>query len=86
VKGVAGQFDHYCHVVTALPHKSLRLVADLVEALATEPIYDDIKQRLVALHQLSDFQKADKLFLMPSFGGLKPSEMMGRHVGGLSSG
>jgi hypothetical protein len=76
VKGVAGQFDRYCHVVSALPHDSLRLVADLVEAPPTETIYDDIKQRLVASHQLSDFQKAEKLFLMQSLGGRKPSEMM----------
>ncbi len=51
VKGVAGQFDRYCHVVSALPHESLRLVADIVEAPASETIYDDIKQRLVASHQ-----------------------------------
>jgi hypothetical protein len=76
VKGVAGQFDRYCHVVSALPHESLLLVADLVEAPATEIIYDDIKQRLVASHQLSDFQKAEKLFLRQSLGGRKPSEMM----------
>jgi hypothetical protein len=35
-------------VVSALPHESLLLVANLVEAPATETIYDDIKQRLVA--------------------------------------
>jgi hypothetical protein len=76
VKGVAEQFDRYCHVVAALPHESLRLVADLVEAPPTEAPYDDIKQRLVASHQLSDFQKAEKLFLMQPLGGRKPSEMM----------
>ncbi len=76
VKGVSEQFDRYCHVVVALPHESLRLVADLVEAPPTESPYDDIKQRLVASHQLSDFQKAEKLFLMQPLGGGKPSEMM----------
>ncbi len=30
----------------------------------------------MATHQLSDFQKAEKLFLMQSLGGRKPSEMM----------
>jgi hypothetical protein len=57
VKGVTGQFDRYCHVVSALQHESLRLVADLVEAPPSETAFDDIKQRLVASHQLSDFQK-----------------------------
>jgi hypothetical protein len=35
-----------------------------------------IKTRLVASHQLSDFQKAEKLFLMPPLGSRKPSKMM----------
>ncbi len=76
VKAVSEQFDRYCHLVLALPHESLRLVADLVEAPPTKTPYDDIKQRLVALHQLSDFQKAEKLFLMQPLGSRKPSEMM----------
>jgi hypothetical protein len=76
VKGVTGQFDQYCHVVAALPHDSLLLVADLVEVPPTASAYDDIKQRLVASHQLSDFQKAEKLFLMQPLGSRKPSEMM----------
>jgi hypothetical protein len=76
VKGVTGQFDRYCHVVSALPHESLRLVADQVEAPPSETAFDDIKQRLVASHQLSDFQKAEKLFLMQPLGSRKPSEMM----------
>jgi hypothetical protein len=73
VKAVSEQFDRYCHLVSALPHESLRLVANLVEAPPTETPYDDIKQRLVALHQLSDFQKAEKLFLMQPLGSRKPS-------------
>ncbi len=35
VKGVTGQFVWYCHVVAALLHDSLRLVADLVEVTPT---------------------------------------------------
>ncbi len=71
-------------VVSALPHDSLRLVADLVEAPPTETIYDDIKQQLVASHQFSDFQKAQKLFLMQSLGGAEAVGDDGRHVRGLS--
>jgi hypothetical protein len=76
VKKIEAQFDRYCHVVAALPHESLRLVADLAESPPTETPYDDIKTRLVASHQLSDFQKAERLFLMPPLGSRKPSEMM----------
>jgi hypothetical protein len=76
VKRVVAQFDRYCHVVAALPHKSIRLVADIVEGEPSETPYDDIKQRLVASHQLSDFQKAERLFQMPALGSRKPSELM----------
>jgi hypothetical protein len=76
VKRVVAQFDHYCHVVAALPHESIRLVADIVEGEPSETPYDDIKQRLVASHQLLDFQKAERLFQMPALGGRKPSELM----------
>ncbi len=76
VKRVVAQFDRYCHVVAALPHESIRLVADIVEGEPSETPYDDIKQRLVASHQLSDFQKAERLFQMPALGARKPSELM----------
>jgi hypothetical protein len=36
VKKTEAQYDRYCHVVAALPHESLRLVADLVESPPTE--------------------------------------------------
>jgi hypothetical protein len=76
VKHVTGQFDRYCHLVAALPHKSLRMVADLVEQPPAATAYDDIKNRLVASHQLTDFQKAEKLFQMPALGSRKPSDLM----------
>jgi hypothetical protein len=76
VKRVVAQFDSYCHVVTVLPHESIRLVADILESEPSETPYDDIKQRLVASHQLSDFQKVERLFQMPALGGRKPSELM----------
>jgi hypothetical protein len=66
VKHVVAQFDCYCHVVAALPHKSIRLVAIIVESEPSETTNDDIKQQLVASHQLSDFKKAEILFQMPS--------------------
>jgi hypothetical protein len=76
VKRVTAQFDRYCHLVAALLHESIRLVADIVEGEPSDTPYDDIKQRLVASHQLSDFQKAERLFQMPTLGSRKPSELM----------
>jgi hypothetical protein len=76
VNNVFGLFNRYCNVVAALPHKSLRMVANLVETPPTATAYDNIKNRLVASHQLTDFQKEEKLFQMPALGNRKPSNLM----------
>jgi hypothetical protein len=52
------------------------MVADLVESPPAATAYDDIKNRLVASHQLTDFQKAEKLFQMPALGSRKPLDLM----------
>jgi hypothetical protein len=52
------------------------MVADLVEAPPAATAYDDIKNRLIASHQLTDFQKAEKLFQMLALGSRKPSDLM----------
>jgi hypothetical protein len=63
-------------VVGSLPHESLRQVADIVEAPPAETPYVAIKQRLMAAHQMTSFQRAEKLFAMPALGNRKPSELM----------
>jgi hypothetical protein len=55
-RNVTRQFNRYCLVVEALPHESLRLVADLVEAVPAEDLYTVLKGRLLSVHQLTDFQ------------------------------
>jgi hypothetical protein len=52
------------------------MVANLVEATPSATACDDIKNPLVASHQLTDFQKAEKLFQMPALGSRKPSDLM----------
>jgi hypothetical protein len=75
-RGLSDQFQRYCHVVAMLPHESLRMVADLVELPPEENPYNMIKQRLVSSHQLSKYQRAEKLLTMPALGARKPSELM----------
>jgi hypothetical protein len=38
------------------------MVVDMVEAPSTATRFDDIKNHILASHQLTDFQKAEKLF------------------------
>jgi hypothetical protein len=76
VHNVTGQFQRYCLVVAALPYESLRTVADIVEAPPEADQYDAIKARLVAAHQMTSYQRAEKLFAMPALGARKPSDLM----------
>jgi hypothetical protein len=76
VHNVTGQFQRYCLVVAALPHESLRTVADIVEAPPAADQYDVIQARLVAAHQMTSYQRAEKLFAMPALGTHKPSDLM----------
>jgi hypothetical protein len=74
--GVVDEFARYCLVVGALPHDSLRWVADIVESPPPENPYTVIKQRLLGAHLMTDYQRAEKLYLSPAIGDRKPSEMM----------
>jgi hypothetical protein len=74
--GIINEFARYCLVVGALPHDSLRRVADIVETPPQDTPYTTIKQRLLGAHQMTDYQRAEKLYLSPPIGDRKPSEMM----------
>jgi hypothetical protein len=76
VKNITNELHRYYHVVSVLPHESLRLVADIVEQPPPDTPYTTLKQRLLASHQLTAFQRAEKLFQMPSLGARKPSDLM----------
>ncbi len=48
--GIVNEFARYCLVVGALPHDSLRRVADIVETLPQDTPYSTIKQQLLGAH------------------------------------
>ncbi len=54
----------------------MRRVSDLVEQRPNEDPYEVIKARLLSALQLTDYQRADKLFELPGLGARKPSELM----------
>ncbi len=76
LQGVTCQVKKYCYVVTSLTHESMRRVSDLVEQRPDEDPYEVIKARLLSALQLTDYQRADKLFELPGLGARKPSELM----------
>jgi hypothetical protein len=44
--------------------------------LTKSPIYEIVKNALVASHSLTPYQKVDKLMAMEPLGGRKPSKML----------
>ena len=76
VKGVTRSFDKYCHLLAGLPEESLRLVLDIAEQPPEDAPYEALKERLLFSHQLSDFQRLEKLYDMPDLGAQKPSALM----------
>ena len=76
LKHVGDQMEMFDHVVNALPKESLRTVLDLITDPPEDDPYDPLKDRLCDTHQLTDFQRVEKLSMMDALGGRKPSELL----------
>jgi hypothetical protein len=77
LRNVTDEAEKYDHLVGSLPRNSVGLVLDLLEqADATTP-YTSLKHRLLAAHELTDFQRIEKLFQLEPLGSRKPSELLG---------
>ena len=76
LRRVDDEQEMFDHVVNALPKESLRTVLDLITEPPEENPYDQLKERLCSAHQLTDFQRVEKMFQMDSLGGRKPSELL----------
>jgi hypothetical protein len=73
---VTNSFDKYCLLVGALPHESLRLVMDLCRDPPQERPYEAVKARLMQSHELTEFQRVEKIMSMPPLGARRPSQLM----------
>ena len=76
LRGVTTQLERFCHVVPSLPHEVMRARADLVETTLAEDPYTQLKERLLASHQVTPFQRGVKLLDLPMLRAAKPSELM----------
>ncbi len=75
LQGVNDELIRYYNVLTALPEATINFVADFVEALLPADSYTQLRARLMAAHQLTDYQKVEFIKKMPSLGAPKPSEL-----------
>jgi hypothetical protein len=77
LRGITDQRIKYYNALAALPEATVNLVADLIEAEELpEDVYTQLRARLFGAHQLSDYQRVEAMFALPTLGDKKPSEML----------
>jgi hypothetical protein len=76
MRRIYDEWDRYDHVLSALSKDSLRLIMDIITAPPEDDPYTELKNRLLSSHQLTDYQRIEKLLSMESLGDRKPSEML----------
>ena len=75
IRGTEAQRDKFALVTAVLPETSARRVAHILAAPGEE-CYDDLKTALLAAHQLTSYQKAERLFSAEALGERRPSELL----------
>jgi hypothetical protein len=76
LKNITSETVKFDLVVGSLSRNSIRQVLDVVEAPHAETPYTSLKERLLLSHELTDFQRIERLFQMEMLGARKPSELM----------
>ena len=75
LRNVTSQADRFGLVTAVLPEPTARRIAHLLAA-PSATCYDDIRAALMVAHQLTAFQKAERLFSNEQLGDRRPSELL----------
>ena len=75
LRGITAEQDKFSLVVSVLPESSARKISHL---LANPPpdCYTVLKAALLSSHQLTDIQKAERLFCMDNLGARRPMDLL----------
>jgi hypothetical protein len=77
LRNITCQRIKYYNTLAALSEDTVNLIADLIEAEnLPEDAYTQLKARLYGAHQLSDYQRVEALFNLPTLGDRRPSELL----------
>jgi hypothetical protein len=77
LRGITDQRVKYYNALACLPETTINLISDLVEVEEVPAdAYTQLRARLFGAHQLSNYQKVEAMFALPTLGGKKPSEML----------
>ena len=75
LRRITDEQDRFCILVAALSKESIRLVTNIIEDPLQNP-YTTLKVVLLKSHQLTDFQRVEKLHQLEPLSGCKPSELL----------
>ena len=76
IRRLYDEWDRYDNLVSALTADSIRLVLDVVTNPPEEDPYTFLKERLLGSHQLTDYQRIERLIAMDALGDRKPSQLL----------
>lgn len=76
LNNVVSEIQKFDNLVSALPRESVRLVLDILENPSPTTPYTQLKSRLLVSHELTDFQRIEKLHQMGELGDQKPSALL----------
>jgi hypothetical protein len=68
LRGIEDEQQRFDHMLSALPAEIISQVIDLVDTLHAENQYEYFKAQLLDIHQLSDYEKFDRLTKMEPMG------------------
>lgn len=86
LRGITADETRYFHVVAALDARTTRRVMSVLRDPPAADKYGAIKTLLLRLYQLSDAERADRLFSLNGLGDSKPTELMENMLALLGSG
>jgi hypothetical protein len=76
LRGITGELDRFCIVVAAMSREVARPVGHLIAQPDLFTPYSTLKAALLASHQLTPYQKMERLMAMPAMGDRTPSQLL----------
>ena len=76
MKRIYDEWDRYDYTISSLSKDSLRLVMDVITTPPDDEPYSAIKARLLSSHEMTDYQRIERLLSMDSLGDMRPSELL----------
>ena len=78
VRNITADDTKYYYVVAALSSSTASRALSLLQAPPAEDKYNELKSHLLQVYELSDAERASRLFALHGLGDSKPSELMDR--------